>query len=228
MAKSGKSGQSASGAPPGAARRATSYPAPVQRLIDELARLPGVGRRSAERLALHLLKADAPTALSLSAAIAEVKRSIHNCAVCYNLTDQERCTVCADTGRDRSLVLVVEQPRDLLSIEETGMFRGLYHVLLGRLSPLEGIGPSDLTIAALLARLDDPAANAGGVAVREVVLGLNPTLEGDATALHLAGLIRSRNVKVSRLARGLPTGSTLEFASKLVLADAIEGRQEMQ
>lgn len=205
--------------------RTPAYPEPVDRLIQEMATLPGIGRRSAERLAFHILKCDAPTALRLARAITDVKQSVRHCRVCSNLSDGELCAVCADDRRDRGLVMVVEQPKDLIALEQTGMYRGVYHVLMGRLSPLDGVGPGDLTVADLLRRLDDPSVNPGGVAVREVVLGLNPTVEGDGTALYLTQEIRRRGVKVSRLARGLPTGSQLEYANKAVLADAIEGRQ---
>lgn len=206
---------------------ATAYPAAVDRLIVSLARLPGIGRRSAERLALHLLKAGPEEAEGLARAIDEVRRSIRNCAVCFNLTEAPLCAICADERRDRGVVLVAEQPRDVLALEQTGMYRGAYHVLLGRISPLEGVGPGDLTIAALLERVDEPAKNCGGVPVREVILGLNPTLEGDGTAMHLAQELRRHGVRVSRLARGLPVGSTLEYASKAVLADALEGRRDV-
>ncbi|MBL8990435.1 MAG: recombination protein RecR [Phycisphaerae bacterium] len=209
------------------AARSTAYPALVQRLIDELARLPGVGPRSAERLALHLLKSDQAVAQALAAAITDVKRAVRNCELCFNLADGPRCAVCADPRRDHACLLVVEQPRDLLAIEQTGMYRGAYHVLLGRLSPLEGVGPADLTIADLVRRVRQAGAN-GGVQVREVILGLNPTLEGDGTTLYLSGLLKDLPVRVSRLARGLPSGSSMEFASKAVLADAIEGRQEFR
>ena len=210
------------------APRTSAYPEPVERLIGELASLPGIGRRSAERLAFHLLKADEPTALALARAIADVKRAVRHCSVCSNLTDADPCPICEDHRRDRKSVLVVEQPKDLIALEQTGMYRGLYHVLMGRLSPLDGIGPGELTIAELLARLDTPAKNPGSVRIEEVILGLNPTLEGDGTGLYLAEAIRKRGVSVSRLARGLPTGAQLEYVSKAVLADAIEGRREMQ
>jgi recombination protein RecR len=208
----------------------SGYPAPVARLIDELARLPGIGRRSAERLALHLMKADRTAAMALAGAIEQVKTTIRNCRVCSNLTEADVCAICADPQRDAATVLVVEQPRDLLALEQTGMFRGVYHVLLGRLSPMDGVGPEALTIADLQERVQDPKRNPRHTAVREIVLGLNPTLEGDGTAMYLAELLKTKApaVKVSRLARGLPTGSSLEFASKAVLADAISGRQEMQ
>jgi recombination protein RecR len=210
------------------AGRRNAYPAPVERLIAEFARLPGVGRRTAERLAFHILKADRPTALALAKAIEDVKDRVRHCSVCYNLTDAEPCLVCSDPQRDRSLILAVEQPKDVIALEQTGMFRGVYHVLMGHLSPLDGIGPEHLTIADLLRRIDLPGANPGGVQVREVVLGLNPTLEGDGTALYLAEHLRTRAVKISRLARGLPTGGQLEYANKAVLADAIQGRQAME
>jgi recombination protein RecR len=207
------------------------YPASVDRLIDEFAALPGIGRRTAERLAFFVLKSDEPEAMRLARAIAEVKKQVRHCSVCYNLTEKDPCSICADPARDRSLVLVVEQPKDLIALEQTRMHKGVYHVLLGRMNPLEGVGEDDLTIRALLARVDDPRVNAPGepqgVRIREVVLGLNPTLEGDGTALHLAEALRARGVAVSRLARGLPSGSSLEFASKAVLADAIAGRQSM-
>lgn len=213
----------------------TPYPASVQRAIDELAALPGIGRRTAERLAFYLLKGPPETAKSLAQAIAEMRTRSQPCPICGNLADEPPCRVCraampgsdgnASGGRDASLVLVVEQPRDLFAIEASGAFAGVYHVLMGRLSPLEGVGPGDLNIADLLARVDDPARNAGGAQIREVVLGLNPTLEGDATGLFLAEELERRGVRVSRLARGLPSGGQIDWASKAVLEDAIEGRR---
>lgn len=204
-----------------------AYPRSVDRLVASLAKLPGVGRRSAERLAFWVLKAKEDEALALADAIADVKRNVRHCSVCFNLTEADPCPVCADTRRDASTVLVVEQPKDLIALEQTAMHRGVYHVLLGRLSPLEGVGPDDLTIRDLLARIDHPSQNARAVPVQEVILGLNPNLEGDGTALYLAEQLRARGVRVSRLARGLPSGGQLEFASKAVLADAIAGRQRM-
>lgn len=209
------------------ARRTPAYPEPVDRLIGEFAKLPGIGRRSAERLAFHILKASEPDALALARAVHDVKRAVRNCAVCSNLSDRDICPVCEDDRRDRKTVLVVEQPKDLIALEQTGMYRGLYHVLLGRLSPLDGVGPSELTIDELLRRIDKPERNPGAVKVEEVILGLNPTTEGDGTALYLTDQLKARGVKVSRLARGLPTGSQLEYANKAVLADAILGRQSM-
>ncbi len=204
------------------------YPKAVDRLIEELARLPGVGRRSAERLAFYFLKSDAPVANALARALEDLKRTVRHCSVCSNLCDEELCPICGDPSRDRSTILIVEQPKDLMALEQTGMYRGLYHVLLGRLSPLDGVGPESLTIAELLARLDSPEKNPGGSRVREVILGLNPNLEGDGTALYLTQEIRRRGPVVSRLARGLPSGSQLEYANKAVLADAIEGRRMIE
>lgn len=209
-------------------RSTSAYPEAVDRLVDELSRLPGIGRRSAERIAFHVLKGDEPAALRLSRAIADVKQTVTHCSVCSNLTHDSPCPICADVSRDRSRVLVVEQPKDLIALEQTGMYRGLYHVLMGRLSPLDGVGPGELTIDRLLGRIDSSADNPGGEVVEEVILGLNPTLEGDGTGLYLAEQLKSKPVRVTRLARGLPTGGQLEFASKAVLADAIQGRQPME
>ena len=209
----------------GDGRASRAYPEPVERLIRELARLPGIGPRSAERLAFHVLKATPDDALALAKAIADVKRSVRHCSACWNLADEDPCSICASGERDRRLVLVVEQPRDLIALEQTGMYKGLYHVLMGRISPLEGVGPGDLTIAALFERVE--RSRRGGVAIEEVVLGLNPTLEGDGTGLLLSEELSARGVRVSRLARGLPSGGQLEFASRAVLADAILGRQSI-
>lgn len=200
-------------------------PEPVERLIEEFAKLPGIGRRSAERMAFHVLKSEPADAARLSKAIEDVKRHVRYCSICFNLTEIDPCRICSNPQRDASLVLVVEQPRDLISLEQTGMFRGVYHVLTGRLDPLSGVEPRHLTIEHLLRRVDDPARNGRGVAIREVILGTNPNLEGDSTALYLSDQLGRRGVKVTRLARGLPTGSQLEYASKAVLADAIAGRQ---
>lgn len=206
----------------------SSYPEAVDRLIGRLAELPGIGRRSAERLAFHLLTADPAVATRLSEAVADLRRTVAHCSVCMHLTDmgKDPCSICDDPRRDQSTVLVVEQPRDLIALEQTGMYAGLYHVLMGRLSPLDGIGPGDLTIAHLLDRIDHPAGPSH-TPIAEVVLGLNPTLEGDGTALYLASQLKNRPVKVSRLARGLPSGSELEFANRAALADALHGRQPM-
>jgi len=202
------------------------YRSAMDHLIDRLSRLPGIGRRSAERLAFYLLKQPEEESLALASAIGDLKRQVRHCRTCFNLTESDRCTVCADPNRDRGLILVIEQPSDLVRIENTGMYRGVYHVLMGRLSPLDGIGPSELNVEGLLERVR--LGQGVGDAVREVILGTNPTLEGDGTALYLSGELVKLGVKVTRLARGLPTGSSVEVASKAVLADAIDGRQVME
>jgi recombination protein RecR len=199
----------------------------VERLVAEFARLPGIGRRTAERLAFHIVKSTVPDATRLADAVHNVKKTVKHCAVCFNFTDDRLCAICANPRRDAATIMVVEQPRDLIAMEFSGMYRGVYHVLMGRVSPLEGIGPEDLTVADLLARIDDPARNARETRVAEVILALNPTLESDGTALLLAEELRPRGVKVTRLARGLAAGARLELASKAVLADALEGRQSM-
>ena len=193
----------------------------MNQLVTRLSRLPGIGKRSAERIAFYLLKQPIEESLELSAAIADLKNRTKHCSVCFNLTESDPCSICADEKRDRSIVLVVEQPSDLLTIESAGLFHGVYHVLMGRLTPLENIGPGDLNIASLMDRV-----KAGGV--REVVLGTNPTFEGDGTALYLTGQLTRFSVKVTRLARGLPTGANLGALSKAVLADALQGRQSME
>ena len=212
----------------GHADRGRVYPESVDRLIAQLTRLPGIGRRTAERIAFFILKSDKDPALALAEAIRDVKERVKHCSICFNLTDTDPCQICDAPRRDRSQVLVVEQPKDLFALEQTGMYHGLYHVLMGRMSPLDGVGPEDLTVSELLARVDEPKKNAGGERIQEVVLGLNPTLEGDGTGLYLADQLKSRNVRVTRLARGLPTGWQLEYANKAVLADAIQGRQSME
>lgn len=203
------------------------YPSAVDELITEFAGLPGIGRRTAERLAFHIIKSSEPEAMALARAIADVKHTVRHCSICFNLTAQDPCPICSDPRRDQSLILVVEQPKDLIALEQTGLHRGVYHVLMGRLSPLDDIGPEDITVNELIRRLDDPARNSGGATVREVVFGLNPTLEGDGTALMIAEEVRRRGIAASRLARGLPSGSQLEYVNKAVLADALQGRQPM-
>lgn len=207
------------------------YPAAVRELIERLSGLPGIGIRSAERLAFHILKSDPAEAMALSGAIRAVKETVRHCKVCFNLSDGDVCGVCANPKRDRSLICVVEQPKDLIALEQTGMYRGLFHVLMGRLSPLDGVGPEDLTISHLVGRVkasQEAGAGDGRVRIEEIVLGLNPTLEGDGTALYLAQELSSFGIKVTRLARGVPTGSSLEFANKAVLGDALAGRQEIR
>ena len=192
----------------------------LDRLIDAFGRLPGLGAKSAERLAYHLLKAPPEEALALAEAIRAVKESIRYCEKCFHLTeaDQPLCTICRDPRRDPGLICVVEQTRDLLALEKSGTFSGTYHVLLGRLAPAQGVGPEQLTVDALENRV-----RAGGI--RELIMATNPTLEGDGTALLVANRLADSGVAMTRLARGLASGSVLEFANKEMLADAINGRQ---
>jgi recombination protein RecR len=196
------------------------YPEPVARLIDALQRLPGIGPKSAQRLTFFLLKRPADEVRELSEALLAVKERIVYCQLCFNVTDQDPCRICADPGRDARQLCVVEEPNDLLAMERTGEYRGRYHVLLGALSPLDGIGPEDLKIRELLARLD-----AGGTT--EVILATNPNVEGEATALYLAKLLRPLGVRVTRIARGLPVGGDLEYADQVTLSKALEGRREI-
>lgn len=194
----------------------------IQNLMQQFARLPGIGPRSAERIVFHLLKEQPAEALALADAIRDVKTRIRHCPVTFNLTEGERCPIYDDPRRDRTLVLVVEQPKDVLALEEAGSFTGTYHVLLGRIAPLEGVEPEDLTIEALMQRIE-----ADGV--REIIMGTNPTLDGDATALFLQHEIVRRypHVAVTRLARGLPTGGSIEYANRSILSEALAGRQKM-
>lgn len=191
----------------------------VAKVIDELAKLPGIGRKSAERLAYHLLRVHKSEALALADAIRDVRENVRYCRVCYNLSEGEECLICRDPKRDRTLLCVVEQPRDLMALEQSGTFRGLYHVLLGRVAPLEGIGPDQLTIEQLVERV-----RTGNFC--EVVMATNPTVEGDGTALHISNLLADYPVEITRLARGITTGSILEYTNKEILADAMAGRQK--
>jgi recombination protein RecR len=198
------------------------YTESIQNLMNLLAGLPGIGMRSAERIAFHLLKQRPEEAMKLAEAIRDVKTRIQHCSTCYNLTERDPCDICSNPSRDHTVVCIVEQPKDLLALESTGLYRGVYHVLLGRISPLEGVGPEDVTLDALMNRL------AAGE-IREVIMGTNPNLEGDGTALHIQSMIGGRfpDVQITRLARGLPAGSNIEFANRNILADAISGRQRM-
>src|SRR5262245_50392404 len=186
--------------------------------MQELGKLPGIGPKSAERLAHHLLSASRSDVLALADALRASKENIRRCRQCHNLTEGELCSLCSDPRRDATLICVVEQPRDLLALERAGTYRGLYHVLHGRLAPLDNVGPEQLTIDSLLRRVRQ-----GGV--REVIMATNPTLDGDGTALYLSTLLAPTGVQVTRLARGLPSGSVLEFANSQMLADALEGRR---
>jgi recombination protein RecR len=187
-------------------------------LMRELGRLPGIGPKTAERLTHYLLAADRAQVLTLSDALRAIKDNIRRCRQCCNLTEGDLCSLCADPRREAALVCVVEQPRDLAALERSGTYKGLYHVLHGRLAPLDNVGPERLTIDRLVQRV-----KAGGVA--EVIMATNPTLEGDGTALYLSSLLAPLGVRITRLARGLPSGSVLEFANSQMLADALEGRR---
>lgn len=190
----------------------------IARLIQEFGKLPGIGPKTAERLTHYLLGAGRGEALALADALRGISERIHPCRQCFNLTEGDLCSICTDARRDPSLICVVEQPRDLASLERAGNYHGLYHVLQGRLAPLDGMGPEHLTLDALMRRIQQ-----GGV--REVILATNPTLEGDGTALYISNLLAGTGVLITRLARGLPSGSVLEFANSQMLADALEGRR---
>jgi recombination protein RecR len=193
---------------------------PVARLIEELAKLPGIGPKTAQRLAFYVLRMPADGAGELARAIVRVKESVTFCSRCMNITEQDPCSVCASPNRDRGLICVVEEPLDVLAIERTGIYRGQYHVLHGALSPMEGVGPDNLRIQELLARLRDGE-------VREVILATNPNVEGEATAMYIDRLVKPLGLRVSRLARGLPVGGDLEYADEVTLARALEGRREL-
>ncbi len=197
-----------------------AYTKSLNDLIEQFGKLPGIGPKTAERLAFHILKADKTEAMALAEAIRNVKESIRQCRICCNLSEEEICGICGDPRRDKSTICVVEQPKDLIMLEKTGLCKWVYHVLNGHIAPLEGIEPADLTIDALVKRVRQ-----GGI--KEVVMATNPNLEGDGTALYIRSLLTPLSVKVTRLARGLPSGSTIEFSSGTILADAILGRSEL-
>ncbi len=191
----------------------------VSVLIDEFAKLPGIGKKSAERLAYHVLRVPRVEAEGLADAIRNVKANVRYCRVCYNLAEEDECAICRDSRREQDLLCVVEQPRDLIALEQAGTYRGLYHVLLGRIAPLEGVSADQLTIEALVKRVQTGS-------FKELIMATNPTIEGDGTALHVSHLLAGLPIRITRLARGITTGSVLEFANKEILADALGGRQE--
>ena len=195
------------------------FAAPLERLIEALRKLPGVGAKSAQRLAFHILRGSADDARALASAIVEVKETIRLCSVCFNITDTDPCLVCADASRNRSEICVVEEPHNLVAIEKSG-FRGLYHVLHGSIAPLRGTGPDDLKISPLLERLRDGS-------VKEVILATNPNVEGETTAVYLSRLLKPLGVRVTRIALGLPVGSELEYADEVTVGKALEGRREL-
>ena len=196
------------------------YPPSVGRLVEALQRLPGIGPKTAQRLTFHLLKQPEGAVRELADALVDLKTRAVHCSRCFNVTEEDPCRICANPSRDPAVMCVVEEPNDLLAMERTGEYRGRYHVLLGALSPLEGIGPDELKVRELLGRVETDG-------VREVILATNPNVEGDATAIYLAKLLRPLGVRVTRIARGLPVGGDLEYADEVTLARALEGRKEM-
>lgn len=201
------------------------YAAPVQRLVDELSRLPGIGPKSAQRLAFYLLQAHSEDARSLADAIVEAREKVVFCSICFNVSEEEVCALCSDDGRDGTRVCIVQEPPDIAAIERTREYRGLYHVLGGAISPIEGVGPDDLHITELLERINRPRT--GRSPITEVIVATNPNVEGEATAMYLARLIEPLNVEVTRLASGLPVGGDLEYADEVTLGRALEGRRRI-
>lgn len=195
------------------------YSEPIQRLISELSKLPGIGRKSAQRLAYYLISRDNDDALKLAEAISDAVEHVVYCSQCFNISDSDPCKFCSDAARDRSVICVVSDSRDVLAIERTKEYKGLYHVLGGALSPMDGIGPEELTISRLMSRLTPD--------VKEVILATNLNVEGETTAMYIAKLIKTLDIKTTRIARGIPTGADLEYADESTLANAIEGRREI-
>jgi recombination protein RecR len=196
------------------------YTETLNKLIEEFGKLPGVGPKTAERLVFHILKSEPAEAMALADAIKDVKTKIKRCQICYNYSEQPTCSICSDSRRDNSLICVVEQPKDVIALEKTGACKWVYHVLGGHIAPLEGIEPENLTIDKLVERVRSGS-------VKEVIMATNPNMAGDGTSLYISSLIKSAGVKITRLARGIPTGSTIEYASGKILTDAIIGRQEL-
>ena len=199
----------------------SAYTESLNRLIEELGKLPGIGPKSAERLAFYLLKAPPAQALKLADAIRDLKEKVKRCEICFNFSEQNICQICSDPRRDKSTICVVEQPKDVISLEKTGACKWVYHVLGGHIAPLEGVEPGDLTIRELVERV-----SAGDV--KELIMATNPNMAGDGTSLYISSLLRNTDIKITRLARGLPTGSTIEYASGKMLSDAIQGRQKLE
>jgi recombination protein RecR len=192
----------------------------VTHMIEQLSRLPGIGRKSAERLAYHLLRVPESEAFALSDSIRNVRQNVRYCDICFNLAESEMCNICRDPARDQKTICVVQQPRDLMALEQAGTYRGLYHVLLGRIAPLENVGPDQLTIDQLVGRVAQGTFT-------EVVMATNPTVEGDGTALHISNLLADYDVTLTKLARGITTGSILEYTNKEILADAMDDRRPL-
>lgn len=196
------------------------FAAPIARLIEELTKLPGIGPKTGQRLAFHLLHAPREDVVALAGAMVDARDKVRHCSICCNLTDLDPCALCQGAARDRSVICVVEQPRDVVAMEKTREYRGMYHVLQGAISPMDGVGPDDIRIRELLGRLH-------GDDVKELILATNPDLEGEATAMYVARLVRPLGVRVTRIARGLPVGGDLEYADEVTLSKALAGRQEM-
>ncbi len=196
------------------------YPEPIAKLIESFSRLPGIGPKTAGRLAFHVLRMKEENVMDFAKALVNVKRNLHYCSVCFNITDTDPCRICQDKSRDASLICVVQEPKDVVAMERTKEFSGYYHVLHGAISPMEGIGPDELRIAELLKRLGDEQ-------VQEMILATNPNIEGEATAMYLSRLVRNFGLKVTRIAHGLPVGGDLEYADEVTLSKALEGRREM-
>ncbi len=198
-----------------------AYTQSLNKLIEEFAKLPGIGPKTAERLAFHILKAPQQEAMAMAEAITEVKKNITYCRICFNLSENNECSICKDQKRNKAIICVVEKPRDVIALEKTGLCKWVYHVLGGHIAPLEGIEPEDLTIDKLLEIIETEK-------IEEVIMATNPTVEGDGTSLYISSLIKSTSVKITRLARGLPGGSQIEYASGSILTDAILGRNEIE
>lgn len=196
------------------------YPEPIAKLIDSFSRLPGIGPKTAGRLAFHVLRMKEEEVLAFAQALVSVKRNLHYCSVCFNITDTDPCRLCQDKTRDGSVICVVQEPKDVVAMERTKDYNGYYHVLHGAISPMEGIGPDELRIAELLKRLADDQ-------VQELILATNPNIEGEATAMYLSKLVRNFGLKVTRIAHGLPVGGDLEYADEVTLSKALEGRREI-
>lgn len=202
-----------------------AYPALVKKLLEELQKLPGIGAKTAERLVFHMLKASNEEVMALADAIRMVKEQIKKCRYCFNITDQDPCLICSDPRRDRSTICIVEQPKDLLAIEKTGYYQGLYHVLMGRLAPLDDEHVENLTIDSLTRRIQETFHS--DTPVKEVIIATNPNLEGDTTALYLYNIFKECPVKISKIARGIPSGTSIEFASQEIIADALAERKNL-
>lgn len=196
------------------------YAKPLNKLINELSRLPGIGGKTAQRLAFHILSMDEKSAMELADAISDAKKSMKYCSVCGNLTDTDPCAICSDDSRDRSTICVVESPKDVVAMEKIREYRGYYHVLHGAISPMDGIGPDDINLRSLIIRLQDEA-------VKELIIATNPNIEGEATAMYIARLIKPSGIKVTRIAHGIPVGGDLEYADEVTLLKAVEGRREL-